>query len=170
MIKLKKNLLIILLTIMFSFIYFKSYGYGELTSDNAKVFISKEYKVTFNYNKNWKPNLNYSNRYEGKDGFFMIDAIEGKDANLDTVAENEANHPLKIYGSNPEIIDLIVGGEKAKLIIPSKDQLPENNKQAEVIVKYPSPVNIGGTLYRYFVLYGSKNSIEEIYKTIKFIY
>jgi len=63
-----------------------------------------------------------------------------------------------------------IQGFESRLIIPSNDQGVEMNNQAALIVTYPKPIMINGSTYSYFVLWADKNHIEEISKTIEFIY
>jgi len=85
------------------------------------------------------------------------------------VAEADANHILKPYGTTPSITKLEIQGKEVRLIKPSEDQPKEEKEMAELIIKYPRPIQINSDKYYYFVLWSDKQHIEEIAKTIKFI-
>jgi hypothetical protein len=144
---------------------------GEVVKSqgNTKSYVSKVYKVSLNYNKNWKRNTQYDIRFEGISGFFQFNAISGDGLNIDKVANNEANHKLKPYGSSPSISKMTIQGQEARLIMPSEDQPKEYKQQAELIVKYPNAVTINGNSYAYFVLSADKSDIVEIAKSLKFL-
>jgi TolB protein len=76
---------------------------------------------------------------------------------------------LNPYGSDPKIINRIIDGQEARLILPSADQPEEMKNQAGLIVKYPEAVNINGSLYYYLILWADKAHIEQIGNTIKFL-
>jgi hypothetical protein len=136
---------------------------------NISIYKSKEYNISLSYNKDWKQNEEYMNRFEGQDGFFQISAFNGELWEIDEVANHIAAHKLKPYGSNPQISQLSIHGQEARLIMPSGDQPEGFAKQAELIIKYPKSVRIDGNSYSYFILYADKNNIEKIASTIKFI-
>lgn len=136
---------------------------------NKKLYENKTYNVSLQYNRNWKFNPIYIERYEGEDGFFQISAYTGQSLKIEDIVQIEVNHALKPYGSNPEITKLNIQGQEARLIMPSNDQHPELNNQAELIVKYPKPIKINENTYYYFILWADKYNIQEIYKTLRFI-
>ena len=143
---------------------------SSLQSNNDdNIYENKQYDISLSYNKDWKPNNQYDNRYEGKDGFFQISAYDGGNSTIDEVADDEAAHKLKPYGSNPLISEFTIQGQDARLIMPSDDQGEEYKNQAEIIVKYPKNIEINGKPYSFLLLYADKNNIEKIGKTIKFI-
>lgn len=144
--------------------------FGETceADESTKLYQSQKYRISLYYNSTWKPNPNYTERYEGPDGFFMINALRGDATSIDIVVNYEVNQKLKPYGSAPQIISTIIDGEEAKLILPSKDQDPDFRNQAELIVRYPTPISINDNTYNYFVLYSDVNNIKNIGSTIKF--
>jgi hypothetical protein len=144
-------------------------GEAQKAQVNTKSYVSKMYKVSLSYNKNWKQNTQYDIRFEGKTGFFQMSAISGDVLNIDEVANNEANHILKPYGGSPNVSKMTIQGQEARLIIPSEDQPKEYKHQAELIVMYPNAVTINGNKYSYFVLNADKNDIVEIANSIKFL-
>jgi hypothetical protein len=89
-------------------------------------------------------------------------------ATIDDVAASEAGHVLQPYGSQPIIERLQIQGQDARLILPSEDQPDGMGHQAALIVRYPQPVNILGTLTRYFVLWADYPHIRTIAQTLRF--
>lgn len=150
-----------------------STGIGMLVKPSGlSKYTSKEYKVTLKYPSDWVVNPEYEEKVQGNDGFFQLSAISGEGLSIDEVANIDAFHQLKPYGSNPQIIELTLEGlkveEKARLIVPSADQEEEWNDQAAIIMKYPEAVKIGDSLYYYFILWADIEHIEEIGQTVLF--
>ncbi|HZK55596.1 MAG TPA: peptidase M56 [Desulfosporosinus sp.] len=144
-------------------------GTSKTPSEN-QVFLNQEFHVSLQYPSTWKANNNYSPaRYEGDNGYFQISAFDGKGWSIDQVAESDANHLLKPYGTTPSITKLEIQGKEVRLIKPSEDQPKEEKQKAELIIKYSKPIQINSDEYYYFVLWSDKQHIEEIAKTIKFI-
>ncbi len=131
---------------------------------------NKDYHISLEYPSDWEAVHGYSERYGGNDAFFQIDAINGKSLSIDKVTELDAFHKLKPYGSNPQIKELKVQGQVARLITPSSDQPKEMQNQAGLIIKYPKPIKIGNGTYYYFILWADKAHIEQISQTINFVY
>lgn len=156
--------LVLALTILF---------YGCQNKDVSAIpkyntYTNKNYQVSFKYPNTWKANTIYIDRYEGPDGFFQVSASSGQNITIDEIAKLEASHQLMPYGSNPTIKVFNTNGLSCRLIIPSSDQLKEMKNQAALIVKYPSPIEILGSKYYYFILWADKDHIEQIGKTLKF--
>lgn len=140
------------------------------SKDNGlKNYENKVYNISLKYNSSWKLNPKYNERYEGKDGFFQVSATDGQNLKIDQVAKNDATHILQPFGSNPEITKLTIQGQEARFIMPSADQIKENNNQAELIVKYPQKIKINGNPYSYLIIWADKDHIREISQTIKFL-
>lgn len=106
-------------------------------------------------------------RLRGSDGFLGIDAIGGP-RSLDEVAQGLANHPLRPYGTTPAIQGATVGGQPARLIIPSADQPEASSGEALVLVRYPAPRTIGDRPYQYFVLYADVAHLRDIAASLTF--
>jgi hypothetical protein len=138
-------------------------------SSFQKVYLNKEYNISLKYPDTWTSQLGYLNKFAGKDGFFQIDALGGGEDFLDAAAKIEAYQRLQPYGSSPTIDKIIVDGEDARLILPSKDQLPEMKGQGAIIVKYPREIKIASENYRYLILWADKEHIKEIVNSLKFI-
>lgn len=41
------------------------------------TYESSQYRITLRYEKEWKQNCDYSNRFDGEDVFFQITAFDG---------------------------------------------------------------------------------------------
>lgn len=139
------------------------------SSGSYAVYTNKDYNVSLYYSRYWKPNNKYNIRYEGKDGFFQINAFDGGNLKVNEVAYMEITHKLKPYGSIPQITDLTINGQQAALIMPSSDQPRQVKNHAELIITYPHPVIINNNKFSYLILYSDTNNIKKIARTIKFI-
>ncbi|MDD7795877.1 peptidase M56 [Clostridium sp. 'White wine YQ'] len=155
--------------ILLIFVFLLCISNKVMAKENTKYYESKKFNISLRYNKDWSKSAGYSDKFEGKDGFFQISASTGKDLSIDEVAKNEATHILEPFGSNPKIIKITIDGEEARLIMPSSDQSKDFSNQAELIVKYPKAITIDNEAYYYFILWADKNHIESISKTLKFI-
>ncbi|MBX4189277.1 peptidase M56 [Candidatus Parcubacteria bacterium] len=133
-------------------------------------FTTYVYKVSLEYPADWQPTPGYNyDHYNGETGFFGLSAAGDAKTTLDSLAKSDAEHVLRPYGSSPKVETLTVDGEPARIILPSLDQDPEEHRQAELIVKYPKPVEISSTVYHYFILWADEDHIRNIVKTLKFI-
>ncbi|MFX3672847.1 MAG: LysM peptidoglycan-binding domain-containing protein [Paenisporosarcina sp.] len=134
--------------------------------DMKKTFTSQVYNVQFRYPSNWERVSD--ERFEGPDGFFQLSAISS-DETINEVCHNEAFHILHPYGSQPRIIETQIQQQEACFIYPSKDQPPEMEDQAALIIKYPNPIQIGGNTYNYFILWVDQHHLNEISTTLVFL-
>jgi TolB protein len=73
------------------------------------------------------------------------------------------------YGSQPIINKSNIQLQDACFIYPSKDQPQEMKRQAALIVNYPDPIQIQGTLYHFFILWANIDYINKIGSTLNFI-
>ncbi|MBX4195589.1 peptidase M56 [Candidatus Parcubacteria bacterium] len=128
------------------------------------------YAINLRYPPEWQPvGGQQYDRYEGSDGFFSVSAGGTGDITIDKMAENEANHALKPYGTEPYIQKLTIDGQDARLILPSPDQSPSMHGQAVLIVKYPTLVTIGSQVYKYLVFWADRAHIQDIASSITFL-
>jgi TolB protein len=130
------------------------------------TYISSTYHVQFQYPSHWVRVT--EERYEGEDGFFQISAISSEDP-IDTVCLNEAFHQLLPYGTQPRIVKAVIQNQEACFIYPSADQPADMEGQSALIVRYPTPINIQGTNYQYFILWADENHLLEISESLTFI-
>ncbi len=170
-----KKVLPISIVIFIAFIgvlfYFFAQAFSQSPQNKANTlgtYNNVLYNVTFNYPGSWNQIGGYDyDHYEGDSGFFGVSAAGG-DVTLEEVTREAYDHPLLPYGKHPILENLKVDGQSAKLILPSDDQDKSLKNQAELVVKYPTPVTINGTKYYYFVLWADKTNIENIIPTIVF--
>ncbi len=131
-----------------------------------KTYTNTTYNVRFQYPSHWQRVTD--ERHEGPDGFFQIAAIFS-DETINTVCQNEAFHQLLPYGTEPRIFNTQIEKQEACLIFPSEDQPFEMRGQAALIVQYPTPIQIDGKTYNYFILWADQNHISEISTTLTFL-
>jgi hypothetical protein len=130
------------------------------------------FAISLEHPADWQPVSGYGGpemgeiRFAGITGFFHVNAMEG--ATIDDIASQEAGHHLQPYGSQPIIENLQLHGQEARLILPSADQPAGMDRQAALIVRYPQPVNIAGSTYRYFVLWADQTHIRTLAQTLRF--
>jgi hypothetical protein len=121
----------------------------------------------------WEVDAEYSDpetgdtRYAGVNGFVHIAAIDAP--SLDEAVAAEVEHHLRPYGSQPIIENIHVGGQEARLIIPSKDQSADLSRQAAIIVHSPEPIEISGQLYHFLIIWADQEHIRAIAQTVRFI-
>ncbi|MFS0574674.1 LysM peptidoglycan-binding domain-containing protein [Sporosarcina sp. 179-K 3D1 HS] len=132
---------------------------------SKKTYSNELYKVQFQYPADW--NEVREEKYQGPNGFFQISAVSG--TSIDEVCHNEAFHGLLPYGTSPQIMKTKIQGESACFVIPSEDQPIIMEHQAALIVRYPRPVEIGGQLYQFFVLWADRDHIHEFAETLTFL-
>ncbi|MDF2653320.1 MAG: hypothetical protein K0Q73_9125 [Paenibacillus sp.] len=132
-----------------------------------KIYTNPVYHVSFPYPADWRKVTD--ERYEGADGFFQISAISSEDR-IDEVCRSEAFHPLRPYGTRPRIVMSRILNQDACLIFPSEDQPAEMNNQAALIVKYARSVQIGGTVYQYFILWADRKHIIAMARGVSFVW
>jgi TolB protein len=137
-----------------------------LTSPLRKTYTNSVFAVQFQYPGHWM--MVTDEKYEGKGGFFQISAIFSEGL-MNEVCHNEAFHQLLPYGTEPQIIHTQIQAQEACFIYPSADQPPEMNGQAALIVRYPTPIQVDGTTYNFFILWADKYHIDEIGLTLRFL-
>ena len=131
------------------------------------------FAVTLQHPADWQPEPGYGSpetgeiKYAGINGFFQINAMDTE--SIDMAAASEAGHILQPYGANPTIESLQIQGQEARLILPSNDQPAGMGYQAEMIIRYPHPVNISGTPCRFFILWADQAHIRALAETIRFM-
>ncbi|MDY7076547.1 MAG: hypothetical protein SXV54_06435 [Chloroflexota bacterium] len=140
--------------------------------DHWGTFSNPVYAISLQHPADWQP-IPVSipeigeTGFAGDNGFFSIYTVDGE-STLDDLALAEAHHVQRPYGSQPIIENLQIQGQEARLILPSADQPAGMNHQAALIVRYPQPVNISGTSWRYLVLCADQLHIRTIAQTLQF--
>jgi hypothetical protein len=130
------------------------------------------FAVSLEHPADWEPVPGYGGpetgdiKYAGISGFFHVNAMDSE--SIDMAVAAQAYHKLQPYGSQPVIESLQVQGQEARLITPSDDQPAGMGYQAGLIIRYPQPVNISGTPYRFFILWADQAHIRALAETIQF--
>ena len=137
------------------------------SNSNWRTYTSSQFKVSFKYPQNWQPVKGEPERFRGSNGFFSVSANNAPTPQA--MCESQAKHRLRPYGSRPQILRLKVQNQPACLILPSADQSRSEKGVAELIVRYPQPVQVGSSKYTNFTLYANKQHIRDIAKTVKFL-
>lgn len=128
---------------------------AEVNAGSWQTYTSAAYNLTLQYPAVWKKDSHYGERYSGSDGFFALAAASGVGRTIDQMADGEAHHKLRPYGSNPQIRKVEVSGQEGRLILPATDQPPEMANQAVMIVQSPASIRVGGDSYRYLSTLGT---------------
>ncbi|MDP2661709.1 MAG: hypothetical protein Q8R28_13360 [Dehalococcoidia bacterium] len=133
------------------------------------TYRSNVFRVTLRYPATWKANVKYTGReqdprYEGDDGFLMVDAMGApSDWSPDQAAEALVSHKLKPYGAEPDIIAVRVDGQEARLIIPREEKI----RDAALVARYSEPLKASG--YNFLLLVADRAHIEQIATTMQFL-
>lgn len=147
-----------------------SSGLSTETSNADTGFTSKMFHVSLNFPSTWRKVDGYDERYQGNDGFINLSAKENPYATIQSVCEDEINHVLRPFGSNPSVQYLMIDNQEACMILPSDDQNGLMENSAEILIRYPQPIAINGYTYSFFILVVSEQYISSIAPTIKFDY
>jgi hypothetical protein len=128
-----------------------------------------QFGVRFQMPPGWTPSAGEQSRYEGPDGFVEFVGIGGP-ADVMTVCQNEADHVLMPYGTNPTVEPIAMGeGSNAGptcLVTPSGDASMEGQHFAAVTL--PQPRTLNGYTYEYLGVYGSGAHIRAILSSLSF--
>lgn len=141
---------------------------AEETTETTE-YLNKEFKVSLRHPVGWIVDPGYYLKYKGDDGFFQIDAAGTGSISIDALASMNANHKLQPFGTQPEITELTIDNQEARLITPSDDQAKEYDHAAYLIIRYPIPVKIGDTVYSFLTLNIDLQHMDTIYQTIRFL-
>jgi TolB protein len=141
-----------------------------------QTYIDGTYKVMLRCPAEWKPDPSYNDRlYLGTErrlnsiarGFFQ-GLVEGDESSTpEQSCKGLAEHVVRPFGGNPTIRRMKVDGQSACLVWPSKDQGAPWD--AEVVIKYPTPVEIDGERYSLLGVDADKDYILAIIRTLKFM-
>ena len=128
--------------------------------------------VSFRYPSEWKPDTTYgtigtvAGRYQGKNGFFGIDAIATED-DINMIVDEITNHKLQPYGKQPTVFSMKVDRQEARVIVPSKDQISAK-KEVALIIRYPKPIRIQSQDYSYLVVVTDPGHVKVLADTLEF--
>jgi len=153
------------------------------STPNVAHYSNEWLKVELDYPAHWIPISGHElGGQDGKfadpqgeaDGYFTVSALGGQDTwTLDEAAEQQASHKLKPFGDKPTVTVLNLPAGEARLISP--DPSSHDLRMAEVLIRYPVPVNEGAIsqpgliipVYYFFVLYGDVGSIQTLAETVR---
>lgn len=135
------------------------------------TYSSDTYNVSFVYPADWQPTAGFAtDRFEGESGFFEVStAGTGTPLTVSDIVGNKAQNGVSPYGTAPSIKTMKVDGQDAQLVLPSVDADPTLKGQAVLVVTYPEPVTVGGTMYEYFVLFADQYHILGMANSLKFL-
>ena len=133
-----------------------------------KVYSSGVYDITFEYPADWTENKNYTERFEGEDGFFEVAEMNSFGRDIDEVVLQEIESPIHPYGTDPTVEAFTLDGEPARLILPSADQDKIFGREVALIVKNKKPVMEGDETYNYTVIWSDIKNISHIVESFKF--
>jgi TolB protein len=135
-----------------------------------KLYNNRSYGITISFPASWNLDPQYSDtgspRFTGSDGFVQLSASEA--LTIDQVADQEANHHFRPYGSKPTVAPLQVQGKEARLILPSPDQAPDFRGQAALLVRSPGPIHLSTGVYGFLVLWADKAHVQQIAESLRF--
>jgi len=134
-----------------------------------QAYTNTAYDITFRYPRGWKPSPVYSDRiyFGGPDGSLQMDVADGD--NPEQICQRDTTHKQRPYGSHPQVRAIKVQGQRACLVWPSVDQEPIAENYAELVVRYPRPVEIDGSRYRLLILNAEKKYLLQIVRSIRFL-
>ncbi len=128
------------------------------------------YGVSLEYPAAWLPTPGYNyDHYNGADGFFALAGVGDDKTLIEALVRGEISAEGNPYGIAAMVTNLTIGGEPARLIMPSADQSPTMKHKAELIVKFPKPMTINRELDYYLVLTADADHIKAITQSLKFI-
>ncbi len=142
----------------------------EMPRGSFAHYLNPDFKVVFTYPASWGPNIRHGSingiptHFEGREGFFTIDALQVDEGTLESAVGSIAYHKLKPYGDTPEIVHETIDGQEAAIIMPREGAL----KEAALVVRYPHEVRINNTVYSFFVVYTDKEHAEDIARSLRF--
>ena len=140
----------------------------EKTGDRDMArYENYEFRVALQFPAEWKPVEGYENRYGGENGYIQLAGIGGTDLQLEQVARDQTEHRLSPYGSSPEIVHPPDSALPALLILPSKDQDPEHEGLAALVVRLPEPVITPAGEYGFLIVWGDKVHIPQLAGTLE---
>jgi TolB protein len=122
-------------------------------------YINNTYNLSLMYPPLWAKMNDL--HYAGIDGYFRISKIK-EDKTLKEISKTEAYHSLQPYGSRPEIVFDTLSGLDVCLVLPSADQPTDMKKQAALIIKCSSTLEIENQAFNYIILYSDIEHLNTI--------
>jgi hypothetical protein len=132
----------------------------------TKRFVSAKYKVDLRIPSDWtEPD---ESRGAQPPFFFLVSAADNSGGPLSDFCQTEASHRLRPYGSTPTVSDVSVDGQPGCVIEPSDDQPVEMRGMGELVVRYPTPVQLDSGEYGLFVMYARVPELRTIASSVTF--
>jgi TolB protein len=145
-------------------------------SSSKEVFVSQNYQIRLSYPSSWRTAQYEESQtepyaYEGSSGFFSLSAIKNEtQLSLLELAQTELSSTLNDFGSSPELRKFYFNAREAYFIFPSGDQNKEEKGKACMITFFPIPVWLNSNFYEVLILSADKDHLEEITKSLEFLY
>jgi hypothetical protein len=128
------------------------------------------YGINLEYPADWQPTPGYNyDHYSGSDGYFALAGAGDDKTLIDSLVRGEVSRDGNQFGISADITNLTIGGQPARLIMPSIDQPASMKHKAELIVKFPKAMTIDRALAYYLVLTADSAHIKDIANSITFI-
>ena len=132
----------------------------------TKRFVSEKYKVDLRIPSDW-PEPDESQGTQPP-FFFLLSAADNSGGPVSDFCQAEALHQLRPFGSSPTVTSVSVDGQPGCLIEPSADQATEMRGMGELVVRYPTPVQLDSGQYGLFVMYARVPELRTIASTVTF--
>lgn len=152
---------------------------------NLQTYVDGAFKVVLRCPAEWTPTPGYGfapslgpdpkHRHPA----FGLSAAGWETSTAQQLCKADVEHVLRPFGTSPTIRPMKVQGQNACLIWPSSDQRRiTGDDTAELIVKYPKPVEIDGIVcpgesrpcsYGFLTLNADKKYIMQLIRNLKFL-
>ena len=131
-----------------------------------QIITNEKYHVALSIPKDWSALKGFDDKYGGEDGFVQLNAFKGDSLSIDEVAKITVEHPLKPFGTKPEITSLEIHGQEARLIMPTENQV---KNEAEMIIELPKPIVVSGRSFSYLIVDADVDHIRTIAESFQFL-
>ncbi len=131
-----------------------------------------EYGLSIEIPVRWEEKPGYREEWVGADGFVQVAAWGGSNGTeeaMEEIANRQASHHLKPYGTSPTIETLVVDGRPARLIWPSTDGTTLHGASqgdgfpfGELLVLPPTPVLLDSGTYQVVSIVGDLEHLREV--------
>jgi len=137
---------------------------------NWQEYANNVHQISLMYPDNWRyisGDTLTGEYFAAEDGYFKVGALEGVGLTIDQVAQIEANQSSQPFGPNPIIEPVFIQGVlsrdfyEGRLVMASLGQR-DLYPNAEMIVRFPTPRQINGKSFSYFVIYADVYHVQEI--------
>ncbi len=130
-------------------------------------YTSATYKVSLAHPTSWQAPADGT---ASPPNFFSLNATSTAGGSLAETCRNAASHRLAPFGSSPAVFtDVTFAGQPACVIEPSADQPASERGMAQLMVRYPSPVQLPSGRYDVFVLTAHVRELSAIAASLSFL-